>query len=81
MRAFCRGTTMLAQAATAIWLVVVELAFTGQRAALDAGTEAECHAALARIARGEFNAVIMDNGLRLPIARGLGCIPKTPATS
>ena len=75
---------MLAQVAS-IWLVVVELAIPNSRPiAIQPGytTEAACHEAIARIARGEYNTLFLDNGGRLPIARGLGCISlQEPATS
>ncbi len=61
------------------WLIIVEVMFTGQRLALEQPSEAECRAALARIASGEYVSVTLDigaKGLQVPIARGIECVPK-----
>ena len=62
------------------WAMILEIAFTGQHIALDVASEAECKAAMARIAAGAQMIVTTKEGLRFPIARGLGCIPKTALT-
>lgn len=54
------------------WLIIIQLT-TGQSVGLDIASEQECRDALAKIAAGHYTHVTLENGLRLPIARGLGC--------
>lgn len=56
-----------------MWVIVVQL-FTGQSVLLPAGTEQECRAALQAIESGDDFVVRLDNGLVLPISRGIECL-------
>ncbi len=63
----------------ATWLIIVEVAFTGQRLALPQSSEEECRASLARIEAGLYTSITLDigaKGLQVPIARGIECVPQ-----
>ncbi len=63
----------------ATYLLILQVALTGQHLALEQPNEAECRAALARIASGEYRLLTLDigaKGLQVPIARGIECVPK-----
>ena len=55
------------------WMLIVMLA-TGQMLALGQPSEQACLADLAKVRAGIHNVVTLDNGLVLPLAKGLGCV-------
>lgn len=60
-----------------IWVLILELALTGQHVAIDIPTEAECRSSLSRLAAGEHMIVTTKDGIRLSVERGIACRPKT----
>lgn len=56
-----------------IWIMILEIAITGQMIALEVGSEEECRVALARIAAGERMTITMKDGLKVPVAKGIDC--------
>jgi len=56
------------------YFLIVQLATTGQLAALDTPNEAACLADLARVQSGVYRVIHLDNGLVLPVLRGIGCM-------
>ncbi len=63
----------------ATWVLIVEVALTGQHLALNQPNEEECRAALARVDAGIYRVITLDigaKGLMVPIARGIECVPK-----
>lgn len=59
--------------ATTSWLLILQLAYTGQHIALPVGSEQQCREHLAAVIAGEHKIVTLENGLMLPIARGIRC--------
>ena len=59
------------------YVLVLQLALTGQIIALDGGfrNEEECRAALTRLQSGEKMTVYVQ-GVAVPVERGIGCTPK-----
>lgn len=56
-----------------MWVIVLEI-MTGQVVLLPSGTEQECKQALKDIEAGDDYVVRLDNGLVLPIRRGVECL-------
>jgi hypothetical protein len=55
------------------WILLLQL-MTGQPLALLQPDEATCREKLAKVEAGTINVFTLDNGLVLPLAKGLGCI-------
>ena len=56
------------------WILLLQLATTGQPLALLQPDEATCREKLAKVEAGTINIFTLDNGLVLPLAKGLGCV-------
>ncbi len=59
------------------WVMIVQLAMTGQPAAVSVESEMQCRAFLAQIEAGVGLVIRTTDGVILPIAKGIGCRQKT----
>ena len=62
------------------FVMIVELALTGQHVAIEVASKEECLSVMARVEAGEkLTLTIRANGVLVPVQRVLGCIPKKDA--
>ena len=62
------------------FVMILQLALTGQHVAIDVASEEECKTAIARIEAGEKMTLYLKNGVAVPVERVLGCVSKQEAT-
>ena len=62
------------------FVMILELALTGQHVAIDVASEEECRAAIVRIEAGQKIIITLKNGVQIPVERVLGCVSKQEAT-
>ena len=62
------------------FVMILELALTGQHVAIDVASEEECKAAIVRIEAGQKMTLYLKNGVQVPVERVLGCVSKQTAT-
>ena len=58
------------------FVMILELALTGQHVAIDVASEEECRAAIVRIEAGQKIIITLKNGVQIPVERVLGCVRK-----
>jgi hypothetical protein len=56
------------------WLLIIQVLTTGQRIALPQPSQAQCLADLQQVHAGILRTVILADGLRVPVARGIECV-------
>jgi hypothetical protein len=58
------------------FIMILQLALTGQHVAIDVASEEECRAAIQRIEAGQKMILTLKNGVQVPVERVLGCVSK-----
>lgn len=56
------------------WLLIIQIMGTNQHVALNAPDEAACRADLDLVRAGVYRTLTMDNGVVLPVAKGIECV-------